>query len=69
MSMEFPKQEYWRGLPLPLPGHLLDPGIEPASLECPTLAGGFFTTVPPGKPNKEVELPSNMPFALTLCLL
>ena len=31
----------------PLPGDLPDPGIEPGS---PTLAGGFFTTVPPGKP-------------------
>ena len=67
--MGFSRQEYWSGLPFPSPGDLLDPGIEPASLECPTLAGGFFTTVPPGKPNKEAELPSNMPLALTLCLL
>ena len=28
---------------------LADPGIEHAS---PALAGGFFTTEPPGKPNK-----------------
>ena len=26
------------------------PGIKPASLVSPALAGGFFTTVPPGKP-------------------
>ena len=25
-----------------------NPGIEPASLACPALAGGFFTTVSPG---------------------
>ena len=35
------------GLPFPTPGTLPDPGIEPAS---PALAGGFFTTEPPGKP-------------------
>ena len=29
--MEFPRQEYWSGLPFPPPGDLPDPGIEPAS--------------------------------------
>ena len=29
---------------------LPDPGIEPAFLASPALAGNFFTTVPPGKP-------------------
>ena len=28
-----------------------DPGIEPASLTSPALAGGFFTTEPLGKPD------------------
>ena len=37
-------QEYWSGLPCPPPGDLPDLGIEPASLRCPALAGGFFTT-------------------------
>ena len=46
LSMEFSRQEYWSGLPVPLPGHLPDPGIENASL---TLAGRFFATEPPGK--------------------
>ena len=40
-------QEYWSGLPFPLPGHLPVPGMELAS---PALAGGFFTSEPPGKP-------------------
>ena len=44
--MEFPRQEYWHGLPFHSPGDLLDPGIEPVS---PALAGGFFTLEPPGK--------------------
>ena len=47
LSMGFPRQEYWRGLPFPSPGHLPGPGTEPVS---PELAGGFFTTEPAGKP-------------------
>ena len=31
-------------VPFPSPGDLLDPGIEPASLRSPALAGRFFTT-------------------------
>ena len=34
LSMEFFKQEYWRGLPFHTPGDLPNPGIEPGS---PTL--------------------------------
>ena len=40
-------------MPFPSLGDLPQPGIEPASLASPVslaLAGGFFTTVPPGKP-------------------
>ena len=47
VSIGFPMQEYWSGLPCPSPGNLPDPGIEPVF---PALAGGFFTTEPPGKP-------------------
>ena len=42
--MEFSRQDYWIGLPCPPPGDLPDPGIEPASLLSPALAGSFFTT-------------------------
>ena len=42
--MEFSRQEYWSGLLLPTREALPDPGIEPVSLACPVLAGGFFTT-------------------------
>ena len=48
--MGFSREEYWSGLPFPPPGDLPDPGIELASPVFPTLAGGFFTTEPPGKP-------------------
>ena len=32
------------------PGDLYNPGIALTSLVSPALAGGFLTTVPPGKP-------------------
>ena len=41
----FPRQEYWNGLPFLSPGDLPNIRIEPRS---PALAGGFFTTEPPG---------------------
>ena len=50
LPMGFSRQKYWNGLPFLPPGDLPDPGIEPASLESPALAGVFFTTAPPGKP-------------------
>ena len=49
LSLGFPRQEYWSVLTFPSLGNLPDPGIEPTS---PTLAGGFFTTEPPGKPGE-----------------
>ena len=47
LSRRFSRQEYWSGLPFSPPGNLPNPGIKPMS---PALAGGFFTTEPPGKP-------------------
>ena len=47
LSMGFPRQEYWSGLPFPSPGDHPNPGIEPVS---PVLTSGFFTTGPPEKP-------------------
>ena len=44
LSMGFSRQEYWSGLPSPLPGDLLHPGTEPSSLMSAALAGRFFTT-------------------------
>ena len=46
LSMEFSRQKFWSGLSFP--GDLPDPGIKPASLESPALAGEFFTIAPPG---------------------
>ena len=54
LSMGFPRQEYWSGLPLPSPEDLPDPGIEPAS---PILAGRFLTDEPPEKPSRREKGP------------
>ena len=53
LSKGFIKQEYWSRLPFPPPGVFPDPGIETTSLVSSALAGGFFTTVPPGKSNRD----------------
>ena len=37
LSMGFPRQECWNGLPSPPPGDLFGPGIEPASPVSPAL--------------------------------
>ena len=47
LSMEFPRQEYWSGLPLPPPGDLPDPGIEPGS---PALQVDSLPSEPPRNP-------------------
>ena len=44
LSMGFPRQEYWSGLPCSPPGVPPSPGVEPESLVSPALTGGFFTT-------------------------
>ena len=50
LSMGLSRQDCWSGLSCSPPGDLPDPGIEPASLMSPALAGRFFTVVLLGKP-------------------
>ena len=57
LSVGFPRQEYWIGLPFPTSGDLPDPGTEAQSLASATLADGFFTTESPGKPDLQRALP------------
>ena len=45
LSMEFPRQEYWSGLPFPFPGHLSDPGTK---LGSPALQADYLLSEPPG---------------------
>ena len=53
LSMRFSRQETWRWLSFPSPGSLPDPGFE---LVFPALAGSFFSTKPPGKPEETSSL-------------
>ena len=46
LTMEFSKQEYWRGLAFSTPGNLPNPGIAPMSIVSSALADGFITTAP-----------------------
>ena len=50
LSMGFPRQEYWSGLPFPPPGHLPDSGIKPMCPAPLALVSRFFTAASPGKP-------------------
>ena len=49
LFMEFPRQEYWSGLPFPIPRDLPNTGIEPVSLASPALVDRFLSSLPPGK--------------------
>ena len=46
LSMEFSRQEYRSGVPLPSPGYLSNPGIEPRS---PALQADSLLSESPGK--------------------
>ena len=60
---EFPREEYWSGLPFPPPKDLPDPGIKPESPVSPALAGRFFTVGPPRKPEDPLR---SCQFSLTI---
>ena len=63
LSMEFPRQEYWSELPFSPPGDLSNPGIEFVAPVASALAGGFFTTEPPGKSTWPTFNHMPLPFA------
>ena len=54
--MGFSRQEYWSGVPLPSPGDLPDPGIEPRS---PALQADALQSEPPG--SRHIEFLSQYP--------
>ena len=53
LSMEFSRQGYWSGLPLPAPKDLPDPGAEPWS---PTFQQDSLQSKLPGKPNEAKQM-------------
>ena len=65
LSMEFSRQEYWRGQPFPSPGDFPDPGIEPRS---PTWQANCLPSELPGKPIVLKELlSSSQPWYILVC--
>ena len=67
-TLGFSRQEHWSGLPFPPPGDLPDPRIKPTSPASPALAGGFFTTEPPGKPHYSWSFVSYIKIVHSCCL-
>ena len=55
-SMGFARQEYWRGVPLPSPEDLPDPGIEPGS---PALQADSLPLSHQGSPRDCIEVSLN----------
>ena len=52
LSLGFPRQEYWSGLPLPPPGDLPNPGIKPIPPVSPTLQADSLPAEPSEKPSE-----------------
>ena len=53
--MAFLRQEYWSALPFPIPGDLLDPGIEPLSPVSPALKVDPLLLSHPGSPQEDID--------------
>ena len=65
-SLDFPGRNTGVGCYFLLQGYPPDPGVKPTSPASPALAGGFFTTEPPGKcryPQHHSKNPSPCPSA------
>ena len=67
LSMGFPRQESWSGLPFPSPGDLPDPRIKPTSFAPPALAGTFFTNCTPWKHSRLSLLQTFLRVSPPLC--
>ena len=67
LSMEFSRQEHWSRLPCPPPEDLPNSGIKPECPTSPALAGGFFTTEPPGNPNRGITSSVHVALKPELC--
>ena len=77
LSMEFSRQEYWRGLPCPPPGELSDPGIEPESPAAPALQVDYLLLSHWWSPDQLILshlpqsslLPTQIPAYFLVCIL
>ena len=64
LSLGFPRQEYWRGLPFPSPGDLPDPEVEPT---CPASQADSLPSEPPRKRSYTVYAYLNQLFFKQSC--
>ena len=64
LSIGFPKQEYWSGLPFPSLGDLCGLGIEPGWLSC--VAGNSLLSEPPRRSLLDGQLINNKNLLLTV---
>ena len=62
LSMGFPRQEYWSGLPFPSLGDLPNPGIEPTSPMSPVLQADFLLLSHQGCPKEDKFLTKKSSF-------
>ena len=70
LSMEFPSQEHWSGLPFSSPGDRPDPGIKPMSPVSPALQANSLPTEPLGKsPNNILTPKTNQRINILTCLI
>ena len=56
LTLGFPRQEYWSGLPFPPPGESSRPRDRTQCIVSPALAGGCLPPLPPGKPVSCLDL-------------
>ena len=69
LSMGYPRQGYWSGLPCPFPGNLPDPGIEPVSPESPALMVDSLLLSPWGSPSKGLQTKLSLQGQPNNCIL
>ena len=67
LSVGFPSQEYWSGLPFPPPGDLADPGIKPTFLCLLHCRQILYSLSHRGNPNKGLGM-INTKFRLVVTL-
>ena len=66
LSLRFPRQEFWSGLPFPSPGNCLTQSSNLCLLQVSCIAGGFFTAYREAHPVVKVTLLSRVGLFATL---
>ena len=64
LSMGFPRQEYWSGLPFPSPGIFLTQEL----IHVFCFAGRLFTTAPPGNLSMPISMPVSISSTQCACI-